>query len=82
MGTSSCAVSGIKYTPKQVRLLAKIFKRIAVMFDDDPQAKIQANKIVAELKFRGVDAFRVDVEGDPGGMKQSDADYLVKNLIG
>jgi hypothetical protein len=81
MGTSSCAVSGIKYTPKQVRLLTKIFKRIAIMFDDDPQAKIQANKIVAELKFRGVDAFRVDIKGDPGGMKQSDADYLIKQLI-
>ena len=51
------------------------------MFDDDPQAKIQANKIVAELKFREVDAFRVDIEGDPGSMKQSDADYLVKQLI-
>jgi len=81
MGTSSCAVSGIKYTSKQVRLLAKIFKRVAVMFDDEPQAKVQANKIVAELKFRGVDAFRVDIEGDPGSMKQEDADYLVKQLI-
>jgi hypothetical protein len=36
---------------------------------------------VAELKFRGVDAFRVDIEGDPGSMKQSEADYLVKQLI-
>jgi len=81
MGTSSCAVSGIKYTPKQVRIIATTFTRVAVCFDDDPQAKLQAAKIVAELKFRGVDAFRVDIEGDPGSMKQSDADYLVKQLI-
>ena len=51
------------------------------MFDNDPQAKLQATKIVAELRFRGVDAFRVDIKGDPGSMKQEDADYLVKQLI-
>ena len=81
IGSSSCAVSGIKYTHQQVRLLSKFFRRIAVMFDDDPQAKVQANKIVAELKFRGVDAFRVEIEGDPGSMKQEDANYLVKQLM-
>ena len=42
---------------------------------------IQADKLVAELKFRGVDAFRVDIEGDPGSMKQDDANYLIKQLI-
>ena len=81
MGTSSFAVSGIQTTPRQIRLLAKMFKRMAVIYDDDPQAVLQANKIVAELRFRGVDAFRVDVPGDPGSMKQEDANYLVKQLI-
>jgi len=81
LGVKSASVSGIKFTPKQVRVIAQIFKRVAVCFDDDPQAKIQANKMIAELKFRGVDAFRVDIEGDPGSMKQEDADYLVKQLI-
>lgn len=81
MGTSSFAVSGIKYTNQQIREIFRVFKRVAVMFDDDPQAKLQAAKIVAELRFRGVDAFRVDIEGDPGSMKQEDADYLVKQLI-
>jgi hypothetical protein len=81
LGTSSFAVSGIKYTSTQVRCASRLFRRIAVCFDDDPQAKIQAAKIVAELKFRGVDAFKVDIVGDPGGMKQSDADYLIKQLI-
>lgn len=80
-GINSFATSGIKYTPKQVRCMAKAFKRIAMVFDDDPQAVVQANKLVAELKFRGVDAFRVDITGDPGGMPQDEADYLVKQLI-
>jgi len=81
LGVHSFAVSGIKFTPKQVRVIAQTFKRVAVCFDDDPQAKIQANKMIAELEFRGVDAFRVDIVGDPGSMKQEDADYLVKQLM-
>jgi len=80
-GNHSFAVSGIKFTPAQIRVISKSVKRVAVCFDDDPQAKVQANKMIAELKFRGVDAFRVDIEGDPGSMKQEDADYLVKQLI-
>lgn len=80
-GVNSTAVSGIKYTPKQVRVISKLFTQVAVCFDNDPQAKVQANKIVAELKFRGVDAFRVDIEGDPGSMTQEDANYLTKQLM-
>ncbi len=81
MGTFSFCTSGIKYTSKQVRNMAKAFKRIAVVFDSDSQAVVQSKKLVAELKFRGVDAFRVDIKGDPGSMKQSDANYLIKQLI-
>lgn len=80
-GINSFGTSGIKYTPAQVRQMANAFKRIPVVFDDDPQAVLQANKLVSELKFRGIDSFRVDIKGDPGGMKQEDADYLVKQLI-
>lgn len=80
-GVFSFAISGIKYTPRQIREVAKYFKRVAVALDSDPQAQIQAAKIVAELKFRGVDAFRVDITGDPGSMEQSEADYLVKQLM-
>jgi hypothetical protein len=80
---NSFATSGIKYTPKQVRVMAKSFKRIWVMFDDDPQALVQAKKLVSELRFRGVEAmlFESIIASDPGSMKQNDADYLIKQLI-
>jgi len=81
-GDYSFATFGIKYTHTQVRLIANTFKRVAVVFDDESQAVIQANKLVGELKFRGVDAWRVSVDGDPGAMKQVDADSLVKTIIG
>lgn len=80
-GENSFATSGIKYTPKQLRIMSKTFKRVAVVFDDEVQAQIQANKLVADLRFRGVDAFKIKIEGDPGSMEQKEANYLVKQII-
>ena len=81
LGYDSFATFGIEFTARQVREIARHFTRVAVMYDDDPQAIKQANKLVAELKFRGVDAFRVDIVGDPGGLSQEEANYLVKQII-
>jgi len=80
-GDFSYATFGIEYTYKQIRLIGQMFKRVAVVFDRESQAIIQANKLVGELKFRRVDAWRVDIDDDPGAMKQTDADYLIKNII-
>ena len=80
-GVNSFATFGIKYTPAQLKLMAKSFKRIPVCFDDDSQATEQANKLVADLRFRGVESWRIDIKGDPGAMSQEEADYLVKQLI-
>jgi hypothetical protein len=80
MGELSFAVSGISYTNSQVRHIATIFKRVVVLFDDDPQAQVQAKKLVAELKFRGVDAFNYVIKGDPGSLTNEEAELLIKSL--
>jgi hypothetical protein len=67
--------------------MATLFKRVIVCFDgqsatsEEKQAKIQANKLVADLKFRNIDAFAIKITGDPGEMTQCEANYLVKQLI-
>lgn len=81
LGVNSVATFGINFTPYQVRLLAKMFKRTAICFDDEPQARRQADLLVAELRFRGIDSFRVDIRGDPGSLSSSEARYLVKQII-
>jgi len=81
LGPTAFATFGIKYTMKQVRIMAKHFKQIIVFYDSDPQAILQADKLVADLKFRGVVAERLTIPGDPGSMKQEDADYFVKHLM-
>jgi hypothetical protein len=81
-GQDAACTFGIKFTSTQIKKIAGTFTRAAICFDGgERQAYQQANRLVAELKFRGVDSFRVDILGDPGGMPQSDADYLVKQLI-
>lgn len=81
LGDNALATFGIKYKKEQVRVISQHLKRVAVMFDDDPQAIIQAEKLVAELKFRGLDAFRVPIIGDPGSMTDKEAAYLVKQIL-
>lgn len=81
-GDQSFATSGIKFTPKQVRLMASLFKRIFVCFDGgEPQALAQANALVAELRFRGKEAHRVDIVGDPGNMDPIVAKKFVNKLL-
>jgi hypothetical protein len=80
-GGNSFATFGIKYTNNQIRCMAKTFKRIAIVFDDDAQAVVQAKTLVNELRVRNVDAFHVPIKGDPGSMEQNEANYLVKQLI-
>lgn len=82
LGESAAATCGISYTQEQVREIARIFKKVAVVFDDDPQAVKQAIKLVKELQFRNVDAYHVKIKGDPGGMGSHKANKLVKNILG
>lgn len=80
-GFNAFATFGIKYTPEQMRLMVKTFKRVIVCYDDDSNAIAQANKLVAELRFRGVSSCWVPIVGDPGNMGQKEVDHLIKQLI-
>lgn len=82
LGGNACCTFGIKYKPQQLLQIAKHFRRVAVVFDDDPQAVVEAKRMVAELReVFSVDAFRVDISNDPGSMSQEDADHLVKDVM-
>ena len=81
LGSKAFAVFGIQFTESQVRIMVNTFKEITVIFDNEPQAIAQADKLVAELSFRGVKSQRVTVKSDPAEMSQSEADKLVKEVI-
>jgi len=82
LGPMAFAIFGIEFSSRQVRLISRIFKRVVILFDDDPQAIKQGRILKAELAFRGVEVHQEIIQGDPGDMGQDDADHLVKQLIG
>ena len=80
------AVFGIDYLPSQVRWISKLKKQargneIVVIFDDDPQAIVKAEKLVADFQFRGFNCYRIPVIGDPGGLTQKEADKILKEIM-
>lgn len=81
LGDKACALSGIAFTQRQVREIANHFTKFAVVFDDEPQAQRQAQKLVKELQFRNVDAYSIKIEGDPGDMDDRQAKRLVKSIL-
>lgn len=82
LGEKACACFGIDYTPKQLRVIGKSFDRGFVIFDDDPQAQIQAHKLIESLRFRyQKEWINVEIKGDPGALPEPEAQYLVKQLL-
>lgn len=82
LGPMAFATFGIEYTPQQVRVIANTFKQVAIIFDDEPQALKQANKLKADLKFRGVNTEVVTIVGrDPGSISPWNARKLVIEII-
>jgi len=82
LGPGAVAVFGIKYRPSQVALLTEHFDHFHILFDSDPQAKIQANQLGTELSVLGgkVKVWDMD-EGDPGVMLQREADEFMQQIM-
>lgn len=80
MGPSAFATFGIEYTIPQCLEMRKHFKRVVVLFDDDPQAVKQATRLAANLKEMNVPARVESIQGDPGGLSQEDANALLREI--
>ena len=83
MGVNSVALFGTSYTQDQVNLLAS-FEKVSILLDGEVEAQYKANKLGGELSGMGVEVENIFLKGmnDPGSMKQSDADQLVKEIMG
>ena len=81
LGTKSFATFGIEYTNRQVREMARVFRRIIILFDEDAAAQAQAQKLRAALLFRGREAVIEQISGDPGSLDAKAAKQLVKKFF-
>lgn len=85
LGKQAVATFGIEFKNKQLRAICQKKRaagdnRVAIMYDDDPQAIIQAAKMHAELAFRGMSPNTISIQGDPGGMPQAMADDYMRRI--
>ena len=82
LGAGSVASFGIKMKQSQLCLLAERFEKIFIMFDDDPEARKQSEKIGYDLNIFGLDVEIIHIKGDPGDLDQRKALKIKKKLLG
>jgi len=84
MGKRSAAMFGISYKTSQITLLASLFDKIIILFDNDPMAQKQASKLASELRMAGKKAEVAHLPPevkDPGSMEVSEARRFASNLL-
>jgi DNA primase len=81
LGTNAFATFGIKFTRDQIRAMVKYFEEVVILYDPDQQAQEQADQLIDELEIRGVKAWKIGLDSDPGAMSQDDANHLLKELL-
>lgn len=82
LGTNAFCTFGTKVTTQQIRVIAKQFKQVSIVFDNEPKAFEQACQLRDELALAGIIAtIPVTLDTDPASLTQDEADYLIKLLI-
>lgn len=82
LGPGAVATFGIKFKPAQIIELKK-FKRVIALFDSDPQAIEEADKLSEALASFNVEVENIEMaDGDPGELSQKEADALMNELMG
>jgi DNA primase len=83
IGSGSVALSGIQYTTKQLLVLSK-FKQVFLLFDPEKKAQEMAIQLGKDLSFcsSSIDVIQIEVDTDPGDMKDEDVKHLKRELLG
>ena len=83
IGKGSVATSGTQYTRHQLLALSQ-FNRIFLLFDPEPKAQAMALLLAHDLGFCSgtVEILKLDIDCDPGDMKEDDVKCLRKEIFG
>ena len=80
MGFHAFACLGIAFTWRQIRLISQHFKRVIIIFDEEPQAQIQAKKLKTELLLRNIETKNIKIKGDPAELNSREAKKLIQKI--
>lgn len=82
LGIGAVATFGIKFKTQQVQLLSKHFSKVYIMYDPEPIAQQQAQKLKAELNIRGI---RVEIlncpASDPADLTKEQVKKIRENIF-
>ena len=81
LGPKSFGTSGSKFTPEQVKVITRSFKRVFLVRDPDMAGFTSSRKLKREIELRGVECKIITIPTDPGDLPQDDADHLMRELI-
>ena len=81
-GWQAFAVFGIEYKAEQVNLICRLFDRVVIVFDSEPQAQRQARKLASGLAAAGTETQVLTLGPglDPGAMAADDAAALLREV--
>lgn len=80
-GKHAAATFGTSFTMEQVLALARSHNRFFIVYDNETHAQGQARKLAIKLRTLKKEVDIKTVEGDPGEMKQEEANYFIKQLM-
>jgi len=82
LGFGAGGLSGIDYTPQQLLMVARKFKRVFIFLDDEDQAQEKALEMSMGLDELGVECENIiNKGGDPADLSNDDAQHLMSELI-
>lgn len=83
VGRHAFATLGINFSPDQVTCIAKLYRKVMVVYDPEPHAQKQANKMTSLLNTLGVDAwtYNLNEDRDPGDLRPDEAQKLVEQVL-
>jgi DNA primase len=83
LGPGALATFGTGFTLPQLNLFCRRFKRAFILFDPEEAAQQRADMAGALLAARRIptEILCLTGEGDPGDLKQDDANHLMRGLL-
>jgi 5S rRNA maturation endonuclease (ribonuclease M5) len=82
LGPGAIATFGAEYTPSQLLLITKRFKKAFLLFDCDTAGKKASEKMTIELENMNIDTETLELKsGDAGDLSDIDAKKIMKELI-
>jgi hypothetical protein len=83
-GVRAACTFGIQFKSKQAKIIGKSFDRVFIIFDPEKQAQRQAKQLMHAISHylaRGKIHIYDLGKNDPGSLTQTEADYIIKQLI-